>query len=156
MGEWILNFTYDPQRHNTGLVTVTNITMMFYGTSTLHAQEVPKPCDVASNQIRNATDLQCVLHCPPEFKVYRGYCIDPNHRYVYHSVTSEPTESTMTSAPKVTVEPTEGYVNSDPAVSNVTFEPVLGSVALSGVSRYVSRVDIFVLLTMSCCILHCL
>lgn len=139
LGEWILNFTYDPQRHTNGFVTVTNISVTMYGTSTLPKQETWKLCD--PSELRNATDLQCVRRCQPKFKVYRGYCIDPDYRY--HPVTD------VTSDLIVTFETTETSVTSDPAVSkmtseliegNVTFEPML--VVLSGAVRPLLRVNI--------------
>ena len=108
LGVWSLKFNYDPETHSQGVVTVTNVSITLYGTSSLPKQETIPSCE-----LRNASNLQCVYNCPSPFLVHRGYCIDLEHRYEYTNPPSQlaapiPTSSTVT--PHHTTPKTRGDI----------------------------------------------
>ena len=101
LGEWLLNISYDPLKHQTGYAILRNFSITFYGTSTVpeSVSKIPSFChedcyDSCAGKgkslcdrctlLRHSRTLDCINSCPPEFKIHNGYCIDPsNETYTY-------------------------------------------------------------------------
>ena len=134
LGVWSLNFTYDPEMHTQGLVTVTNVTLTLYGTSSLPKQETLSSCE-----LRNASNLQCVSNCPSPFLVHRGYCINPEHRFKYTNPPSQtatllPTPTAVTphhTTPKTHGNTTVSSYNATLNSASITFPSVCLIILLS-------------------------
>lgn len=101
LGEWLLNISYDPLKHQTGYAILRNFSVTFYGTSTVpeSVSNIPSFChgdcyDSCAGKgkslcdrctlLRHSRTLDCINSCPPGFKIHNGYCIDPsNETYTY-------------------------------------------------------------------------
>ena len=101
-GEWMLNISYDPLKHQTGYAVLHNFSMTFYGTSTIpeSVRKIPSSChgdcyDSCAGKgkslcdrctlLRHSRTLDCINSCPPGFNIHNGYCIDPsNETYTYY------------------------------------------------------------------------
>ena len=90
-GDWTLKVHY---RSSSGCVSVTNATVVLYGTKRRPkaVRGMPRDCDAscarncsrrgnqfcdACTDLRNSTTLECTNSCASDFNSENGYCIDP-------------------------------------------------------------------------------
>ena len=105
LGEWLLNISYDPLKHQAGYAVLRNFSISFYGTSRVpdSVSKIPSFChgdcyDSCAGKgkslcdrctlLRHSRTLDCIDSCPPGFRIHSGYCIDPsNETYTYYKPT---------------------------------------------------------------------